>query len=219
MSINEASPTFDRIAAGWYNFRHFTIFKTELEGLTTRWKTGKLLNIGCGHGADFLPFKDRFELVGIDVSSEMLKFAEKFMHKHGFSAELKQADMRSLPFPDAYFDFGLAVASLHHLDNVHGRLQAIQELFRVLKPGGEAFITVWNHYQPRFFFKSSDILVPWRYKEEVIQRYYHLFSYDEIEKLVKSAGFKILYSHPEASYRLPIKYFSRNICLFIKKPS
>src|SRR5271169_5425846 len=116
MSINDDSPTFDRIAAGWYNFRHHTIFKTELEALARRWKCGKLLNIGSGHGADFLPFKDSFELFGIDISSEMLKHAEKFMRKHGFTADLKQADMRALHFPDDSFDFALAVASIHHIE-------------------------------------------------------------------------------------------------------
>ena len=218
MSINDVSPTFDRIAAGWYNFRHHTIFKTELEALALRWKCGKLLNVGCGHGADFLPFKDSFELFGIDISYEMLKYAKKYMKKHGFIAELKQADMRSLPFPDASLDFAMAVASLHHIDSSFGRTEAIHELYRVLKQEGEAFVTVWNARQPRFIFKQRDIMVPWRSKEKVIDRFYHLFSYGELEKLVKSVGFRIIYSRPESLYGFPIKYFSRNICILIKKP-
>jgi ubiquinone/menaquinone biosynthesis C-methylase UbiE len=217
MSINNTSPTFDRIAAGWYNFRHHTIFKTELEALVCRWKCGKLLNIGCGHGADFLPFKDSFELSGIDISPEMLKYAERYMRKHGFTAEVKQADMRSLPFPDATFDFALAVASLHHIEGKSDRLKAVQEMYRILKPEGEAFITVWNANQPRFLFKPRDVTVPWHNKEEEINRFYHLFSYREIEILVKAVGFKIIFSRPESHYQLPLKYFSRNICLLIKK--
>ena len=218
MSINNGSKTFDHIAAGWYNFRHHTIFKTELGSLARRWRSGKLLNVGCGHGADFLPFKNSLALVGIDISSGMLKYAERYMGKYGFTAELKQGDMRSLPFPDASFDFAMAVASIHHIDSKLGRIEAIQELYRILKPGGEAFVTVWNASQPRFIFKQRDILVPWRSKEEVIDRFYHLFSYGELEKLVKSVGFKIISSRPESSYRLPIKYYSRNICVLIKKP-
>ncbi len=218
MSINDAPPTFDRIAAGWYNFRHHTIFKTELEALALRWKCGKLLNIGCGHGADFVPFKGTFELFGVDISPEMLKYADKFMRKHAFTADFKQADMRSLPYLDASFDFALAVASIHHIECKSDRMKAIQEIFRILKSGGEAFITVWNGWQPRFWFKGRDIMVPWRNKMEVINRFYHLFSYRELEELVKYAGFKIIYSHPESNYMHPIKYFSRNICLLIKKP-
>ncbi|APV44286.1 Methyltransferase domain-containing protein [Dehalogenimonas formicexedens] len=218
MSIYQTSPTFDRIAAGWYGFRHRTIFKTELDSLARRWEKGKLLNLGCGHGADFLPFKDSFDLTGIDISSEMLKFAEKFMRKHGFQADLKQADMRLIPYRDASFDFELAVASLHHIDDKPGREKAAREMFRVLKPGGEAFITVWNAFQPRFIFRNRDVHIPWRAKDEVIERFYHLFSYRELEKLFESAGFRIISSRPESTYHLPVKYFSRNICLLVQKP-
>ena len=217
MSNNNIPPTFDSIAAGWYNFRHHTIFRTELETLARRWEHGKLLNSGCGHGADFFPFKRGFELVGIDISSEMLKYADKYMRKHDFTAELKQADMRALPFLDVSFDFALAVASLHHIEDRLGRLKAIRELYRVLRPGGEAFITVWNAHQPRFLFKGRDIMVPWHNEKEIVNRFYHLFSYGELENLLKSSGFKIISSRAESRYQLPVKYLSRNICLLIKK--
>ena len=48
---------FNQIAPGWYNYRHWTIFRRELEALAKEWGQGKLLNLGCGHGADFLPFR------------------------------------------------------------------------------------------------------------------------------------------------------------------
>ena len=54
---------------------------------------------------------------------------------------------------------------------------------------------------------------------QTLYRYYHLFSYPELENLVKRAGFLILKSFPESSYRCPIKFFSRNICLLVKKPA
>jgi len=86
-----------------------------------------------------------------------------------------------------------------------------------LKPGGEAFITVWNHWQPRFWLKSSEVAVPWRSKDKTLYRYYYLFSYPELEKLAKQAGFEVLKSFPESSYRFPIKFFSRNICLLVRR--
>jgi hypothetical protein len=45
-----------------------------------------------------------------------------------------------------------------------------------------------------------------------------LFTYSEIEKLAKEAGFTILRSYPEKAYWFPVKYFSRNIVLLAKKP-
>ena len=63
---------FNRIAPGWYNFRHWSIFRSELESLAQRWHRGKLLNIGCAHGPDFLHFRQNFDLYGVDFSSRML---------------------------------------------------------------------------------------------------------------------------------------------------
>ena len=96
-------------------------------------------------------------------------------------------------------------------------MKALQELRRVLKPGGEAFITVWNRGQPRFWFRGKEIAVPWRTRDKTLHRYYYLFSYGELERLVKRAGFELLESFPERSYRWPIKFFSRNICLLVRK--
>lgn len=208
---------FDRIAPGWYGFRHHTIFRTELEALAKKWQSGKLLNVGCAHGPDFIPFKEHFELYGIDTSIEMLNYGRKYARKFDFEPLLALADATGLPFTDNSFDYAIAVATYHHLKDKTARLKALRELKRVLKPGGEAFITVWNHRQPRFWFNRADTLVPWRIKEEVVQRYYHLFSYREIEKLVKQAELQLLQSFPESSHRFPLKYFSRNICLLIKK--
>jgi len=59
--------------------------------------------------------------------------------------------------------------------------------------------------------------VAWQTRGKTLYRYYHLFSYPELEKLVNRAGFEILKSSPESSYRFPIKFFSRNICLLVRK--
>jgi len=207
---------FDQIAPSWYNFRHWSIFRTELEALARRWQKGKLLNIGCAHGPDFLPFKDGFELYGVDFSAEMLKFAEKYSQKFGFAVRLKLADVRRLPHPDESFDWAISVATYHHLGGGEHR-EALKELKRVLKPGGEAFITAWNRGQPRFWFKPKEVKVPWRQKGTTLYRHYYLFSYAELEKLAKEAGFEVLKSFPESAYRFPLKAFSRNICLLLKK--
>ena len=208
---------FNQIAPSWYNFRHWSIFRSELEVLAQRWQKGKLLNIGCAHGPDFLPFKQSFDLYGVDISTEMLKFARKYSQKFNFAVNLTLADAVQLPYPDETFDWAISVATYHHIKGKEKRQTALNELRRILKPGGEAFITVWNHWQPRFWFSGKEVTVPWRTKGKTLHRYYYLFSYSELEKLAKQAGFKVLKSSPESSYRLPIKFFSRNICLLAKK--
>ena len=208
---------FDQIASRWYNFRHCTIFRSELETLAQRWQKGSLLNIGCAHGPDFLPFRQNFDLYGVDSSIQMLGFARKYSQKFSFTAGLSLADVSHLPFPDGAFDWAISVATYHHVKGKTERLKAIQELRRVLKPDGEAFITVWNRWQPRFWFSGKEVAVPWRTKGETLERYYYLFSYAELEGLVKKAGFHILKSFPESACRYPLKFFSRNIYLLVRK--
>jgi SAM-dependent methyltransferase len=209
---------FDQIAPGWYNFRHRTIFRRELEALATHWHEGRLLNLGCAHGPDFLPFKSDFELYGVDLSTEMLSLARKYAQKYDFRVNLALANVCSLPYRDNAFDFAIAVATYHHIRGKAGKMAALRELKRVLKPGGEAFITVWNRWQPRFWFKGREIAVPWRTREKTLYRYYYLFTYFELEKLAGETCFAAIKSFPESSYRFPIKFFSRNICLLLKKP-
>ena len=217
--VDSLKDTFNQIAPGWYNYRHYSIFTRELNRLTERWQKGSLLNLGCAHGPDFLPFKDNFKLYGVDFSDEMLRLARKYSLKFNFNVELTLADVRQLPYPDNLFDWAISVATYHHIKGEQERLKALNELKRVLKPGGEAFITVWNRWQPGFWFKPRELYVPWHKKDKILYRYYHLFSYTELKKLSIKAGFKIIQSHSESAYHFPLKHFSRNICLLLKKDS
>jgi len=208
---------FNEIAPSWYNYRHWTIFRKELETLAERWESGLLLNVGCGHGPDFLPFAEKFELYGVDIAPEMLKMAEKYANKFNFEVKLTPADAVKLPYDDNYFDYAIAVASYHHIKGRNNQLKALEELHRVLKVNGEAFITVWNRRQKRFRFSGKETMVPWRTKSGVLERYYHLFTYGEFTRLAKQAGFTVVKAYPEAGYHGWLKYFSRNICLEVRK--
>lgn len=207
---------FNEIAPGWYDFRHWSIFRSELEALAKRWQRGRLLNLGCAHGPDFLPFREGFTLYGVDFSIRMLAFARKYSLKFRFKVNLVLASVTHLPFVDASFDYAIAVATYHHLRRAE-QLPALTELKRVLKPDGEAFITVWNRGQRRFWFKPREMIVPWQKGDRTLGRYYYLFSYPELEKLAKEAGFELLRSFPESSYHGRIKFCSRNICLLVRK--
>ena len=208
---------FDQIAESWYGVRHWPLLKEELDALAVRWQGGNLLNIGCAHGPDFLPFSHGFELWGLDSSPAMLKQAVRYSTKFKFYVNLVAADAVSLPFPDNSFDWAISVAAYHHIRGREEREKAFKELRRVLKPKGEAFVTVWNRGQPRFWFRSKEQQVPWRLKEKTVYRYYYLFSYGELRKLLIKADWEIITMSPEKSYRFPIRSFSRNICVLLKK--
>jgi len=213
---NDLPNVYDGIAESWYRLRHWTRFKAELDSLAQRWGSGKLLNIGCAHGPDFLPFKDKFDLWGLDSSPAMLSLALKYSGKFKFSASLIVADAVSLPFPDKSFDWIISVAAYHHILDKQDRLQAFRELRRVLKPDGEVFLTVWNRWQKDFIGKGKQVIVPWKIENKQLMRHYYLFTYPEITRLLKSAGFDVMRTYPESNYRFPLKYFSRNICLLVR---
>jgi tRNA (uracil-5-)-methyltransferase TRM9 len=208
---------FDEIAESWYRFRHRSRFSRELEEMATRWRRGKLLNVGCAHGPDFVPFKNNFELWGVDFSTQMLKMAQKYAAKFNLQVKLVIADAISLPYPDNTFDCAIAVAVYHNIRWDKQRRKVLRELKRVLKPGGEAFITVWNKWQPGFWLKGKEINMPWKSIRKTYYRYYYLFSYPELRSLLTHTGFEIVSILPEKSYRFPLKFFSQNICALVKK--
>jgi tRNA (uracil-5-)-methyltransferase TRM9 len=209
---NRPPNVYDGIAESWYRLRRHTRFSAELTELAARWRGGRLLNIGCAHGPDFLPFKDKFDLWGLDSSPVMISLASKYSDKYKFAASLLVADAVSLPFKDKSFDYIISVAAHHHILDKLGRMRAFRELRRVLKPGGEVFLTVWNRWQKDFIGKGEQIIAPWKIKNQKLLRHYYLFTYPGITGLLKSAGFEVMRTYPESNYRFPLKYFSKNIC-------
>lgn len=108
---------------------------------------GKLLEIGIGNGSHFSLY-DRHEVVGIDISRAMLKRAERY--KRGF-IQLLEMNGENLDFEDGVFDY----AVLSHVVAVTEQPEKmLNEVFRVLKPGGKLFIL--NHFTPDNALKYVD---------------------------------------------------------------
>jgi arsenite methyltransferase len=59
--------------------------------------------------------------------------------------EIRNADVRQIPFADHSFDYVLSNLCLHNIDNKEGRATACREIARVLKPGGTALIADFVH--------------------------------------------------------------------------
>jgi ubiquinone/menaquinone biosynthesis C-methylase UbiE len=147
----------------------------------------------------------------------MLRQGIGYSDKFNFYVNLTISDALFLPFADNTFDWAISVATYHHIKGRQEREKAFIELKRVLKPEGEAFLTVWNWGQPRFWLKPREQLIPWKLKERTVHRYYHLFSYGELRRLLVRTGWEVISMSPEKAYRFPISAFSRNICVLMRK--
>jgi tRNA (uracil-5-)-methyltransferase TRM9 len=208
---------FDAIAPTWYGVRHWPLLRHELEELAQRWGHGRIVNLGCGAGADFLPFARVFEMVGLDCSRGMLREAQRHETRHDYRASLIQGDLASLPFADAAFDYAVGIASYHHIQDEAARLLAFSELRRILRPAGEAFLSVWNHDQPRFRALPQDQSVPWRFGSIAVERHYHLYTRDEFATLLQQSGLEVVQlGHGTPKGDNPADD-SRNICALIRK--
>ncbi len=97
----------------------------------------RALDIGCGTGNILRKLRDYFdESIGLDLSDDMLDVAKEELDE-GRDWRLVRGKVSDLPFPDNYFEAVTAYSVFHHLP---GFEEAIQEISRVLKPGGIFYI-------------------------------------------------------------------------------
>jgi Methylase involved in ubiquinone/menaquinone biosynthesis len=94
------------------------------------------LDVGCGWGRSFKLLHERFKssrMVGIDTDPHMLEASEAEIRRYGLSADLLLSSAARIPLSDASTDLILCHQTFHHLVYQEA---ALQEFFRVLKPGG-----------------------------------------------------------------------------------
>jgi len=102
----------------------------------------KVLEIGCGVGIDLLQFaRAGADLTAIDLAPNAIKLAKRNLELHKFQATLMNMNAESLEFPDNHFDVVYSHGVLHHTPRPQ---QAIDEVLRVMKPGGEAIVMLYK---------------------------------------------------------------------------
>ncbi|MEZ4471392.1 MAG: methyltransferase domain-containing protein [bacterium] len=104
-----------------------------------------VLEVGCGTGMilkEIAPVARH--AVGIDISRGMLGQAqERGLH-------VVEGSATALPFADASFDFVYSFKVLAHVEGIH---QALEEVSRVLRPGGQAALEFYNRHSLRYLIK------------------------------------------------------------------
>lgn len=143
-----------------------------------------LADVGCGEGK-YLNLNNRILSIGSDRSSSLCQLAANSQQASTNGNQLVVCDNLTLPFRSGLFDAVISIGVIHHLSSAKRRIRAVQELNRILRPGGKIMIYVWAMEQLSrtvnndyificistsnklefflcFFFKfnSQDVLVP-----------------------------------------------------------
>src|SRR5256884_4233522 len=114
----------------------------------------RILDVGCGTGANLQMLAQHGAAEGVDVSTEALDFCRA----RGLS-KVKQGAAEALPYEDASFDLVTGLDVVEHLDD---DIAGLGEMRRVLRPGGRlllfvpAFMFLWgvqddvSHHRRRY---------------------------------------------------------------------
>lgn len=132
---------------------------TESAWLAERWNEEgfqNFLDLGCGLGRHSIYMaKKGFTVTASDLSDFGLDHLSGWAGREGVSVRAVVCDMAGLSFPDSVFDCVLAYNVIYHTDTA-GIRRTLSELARVLKPGGELFLTMLSKKSNGFINAGTD---------------------------------------------------------------
>jgi ubiquinone/menaquinone biosynthesis C-methylase UbiE len=129
---DQRAPTYDRMMG---------LMEKLLLGASRAWvcsqASGAVLEVAVGTGRNLPLYPEGMRLTGIELSWEMLTIARRRATTLGRAVDFHQADAQALPFTDAVFDTVVCTLALCSIPNDR---QAVAEMHRVLRPGGQLLL-------------------------------------------------------------------------------
>ncbi len=110
-------------------------------------KGKRVLEVGLGYGTiSQLLAEAGADYSGLDIAAGPVHMVNHRLQQNGLSGKAVQGSVLEAPFPDAAFDYFIAIGCLHHTGNLQ---RALDEAWRMLKPGGKAMVMVYYAYSYR----------------------------------------------------------------------
>jgi SAM-dependent methyltransferase len=173
---NNIAEEFDRTRTSLWN--------CVIKFLDTFPSDSKILDVGCGNGK-YMNYRSDIQMKGIDISIKLVDICKN----KGF--DVKNASMTSIPYDNDIFDGVIVIASYHHLDNNEDRKKTLDEIYRILKIDGIAFIEVWSNND-----NNDKNYKRWKSVKTgiIYYRYYNFYKEGELENEIRllKPEFKII---------------------------
>ena len=111
-------------------------------------KDKEVLEIGCGAGlvSSHISISGA-KLTSIDITSNAIKMTSARFKLFGLQGNILKMDGEKIEFPDNYFNFIVSWGVIHHSGNMK---KILEEIWRTLKPGGKAYLMVYNKNSIRY---------------------------------------------------------------------
>lgn len=126
------SRTYDKSMAFWER----RVFQGDRAWVCGK-ATGQVLEVAVGSGRNFSFYPQGIALSGFDLSPEMIRLAQARAEEIGLEVDLRVAEASRMPYADASFD---TVVCTYSLCAIPDPAAATREMFRVLRPGGQALL-------------------------------------------------------------------------------
>jgi len=131
---------YEAIAENRYKLEYFIPDYACFDG----WQDKNVLEVGCGAGSDLLRFaQGGANVTGIDLSPHSAGLALSRLRLYNCSGTIGNADAENLPFKNDTFDLVYSWGVLHHTPDTE---RALNEILRVLKPGGKICIMLYHRH-------------------------------------------------------------------------
>ncbi|WP_027341659.1 class I SAM-dependent methyltransferase [Hamadaea tsunoensis] len=142
-------PTMEGATARWYarnrgSAPQRAAYRTQAAAFARRIPEGaEILEIAPGPGYFAVELAHLgFPVTGLDISTSFVRIASAYARSEGVAVDFRHGDAAALPFPDRAFDVVVCQAAFK---NFQEPVRALDEMHRVLRPGGTAYIHDMNH--------------------------------------------------------------------------